>query len=166
MNYSARRLNSLGFATCAGLMAFALYAQYGLNLEPCPLCILQRVAVIGMGVVFAVAAWHDGGRRSRIAYAVLLGLVGAAGLGVAGRHVWLQSLPPDRVPACGPGLDFMLEAFPLSEVLAMVLSGSGECAEISWSFLGLSMPAWVFAWLSALAVLGIWANVRRDPAAG
>jgi len=165
LSWSTRRLNGLGFAACAGLMAYALYAQYGLGLEPCPLCILQRIAVISMGLVFAVAAWHDGGRRSRMAYAALLGVAGAAGLGVAGRHVWLQNLPPERVPACGPGLDFMLESFPLSEVLAMVLSGSGECAEISWSFLGLSMPAWVFVCLSALAAFGIWANVRRGPAA-
>ena len=165
MSWSTRRLNGLGFAACAGLMAYALYAQHGLGLEPCPLCILQRIAVIAMGAVFAVAAWHNPGRGARMLYAGLLGLAGAAGLGVAGRHVWLQNLPPDRVPACGPGLDFMLGSFPLAEVLSMVLSGSGECAEISWSFLGLSMPAWVFVCLSALTAFGIWTNLRRGPRA-
>ncbi len=158
---STRQLNLIGFAACAGLMAYALFAQYVLNLEPCPLCVFQRVAVIALGVVFLLAALYNPGRISRMIYTLLVLLAGGAGIGVAGRHVWLQNLPPDKVPACGPGLDFMLDTFPFMEVLDIVLSGSGECAVIDWSFLGLSMPAWVLIAVSVLSVFGIWVNLRR-----
>jgi disulfide bond formation protein DsbB len=156
---SNRALNFAGFVVCAGMMGFALYAQHGLLLEPCPLCIFQRVAVIAMGVIFLLAALHSPGRLGGFVYGVLLGLAALLGMGVAGRQVWLQSLPPEKVPACGPGLDFMLGTFPLAEVVQLVLSGSGECAEISWSLFGLSMPAWVFIALLALAIYGIAINV-------
>jgi protein dithiol:quinone oxidoreductase len=155
-----RILNLLGFISCAVLMAYALYAQYGLQLEPCPLCIFQRVAVITLGVVFLLAALHNPGRTGARVYAALLAVVGATGIGVAARHVWLQNLPPDLVPACGPGLDFMLDAFPLFEVLEVVLTGSGECADIDWSLLGLTMPAWVLIALTLLTAFGVAANLR------
>ena len=154
-------LNFMGFAVCAGMMGFALYAQHGLLLDPCPLCVFQRVAVIAMGVIFLVAAIHNPGQWGAIIYSVLLALAALMGAGVAGRQLWLQSLPPDKVPACGPGLDFMLDAFPIAEVLQMVLSGSGECAEVSWTLLGLSMPAWVLIGVTGLAICGIVINVRR-----
>ena len=158
---SRRVLNLVGFAVCAGLMGFALYAQHVLLLQPCPLCVLQRVAVISLGIVFLVAALHNTAGLGRIIYAVLLGLAVAGGAIVAGRHAWLQQLPPDQVPACGPGLDYMLETFSLGETMNMVFSGSGECAEIVWQFLGLSMPAWVLLWLFGLGAAGVWNNVRR-----
>jgi disulfide bond formation protein DsbB len=157
-----RILNLAGFAACAGLMVYALYAQYVLELAPCPLCVFQRVAVIALGIVFLLAGLHKPGRAGGIVYALLVLITAGAGIGVAGRHVWLQGLPSDQVPACGPGLDFMLDAFPLGEVLRMVLSGSGECADVDWSFLGLSMPAWVLIALSLLGIYGIVANLRRD----
>ena len=158
---SRRALNFIGVAACAGLMGFALFAQHVLLLQPCPLCVLQRVAVISLGIVFLVAALHNTAGLGRIIYAVLLGLAVAGGAIVAGRHAWLQQLPPDQVPACGPGLDYMLETFPLGETMKMVFSGSGECAEIAWQFLGLSMPVWVLIWLFGLGVTGIWNNLRR-----
>jgi disulfide bond formation protein DsbB len=151
--------NLLGFAACAGMMAFALFAQYVLGLEPCPLCIFQRVAVIGLGLWFLLAALHPAGVIGRWVYAVLLALTALLGAGVAGRHLWLQSLPADKVPACGPGLDFMLETFPFTEVLTIVLSGSGECAEVSWRLLGLSMPAWTLIGIAGLGVFGLWVNL-------
>jgi disulfide bond formation protein DsbB len=119
---------------------------------------LQRVAVISLGGIFLVAALHPAGVVGRRVYAVLLALVALAGSGVAGRHVWLTTLPPERIPACGPGLDFMLESFPLREALAMVLSGSGECASVDWQFLGLSMPAWVLVALVSLGMFGMVCN--------
>lgn len=155
-----RSLNALGAAACGGLMAYALYAQHVLGLSPCPLCIFQRVAVIALGVVFAVAALHPARGTVRRLYGVVIALVAAAGAGVAGRHLWLQSLPPDQVPACGPGLDFILGAFPLQEALQMVLSGSGECAEVDWQFLGLAMPGWVLVALVVLGLAGAMANWR------
>ena len=157
---TVRNGNLAGFLACAGLMAYALFAQYVLKLEPCPLCIFQRVAIIGLGVVFLVAALHNPGTIGRRIYAVALVLAAGAGAGVAGRHVWLQNLPPDKVPACGPGLDFMMQTFPFLEVLDMVLSGSGECANVDWSFLGLSMPTWVLISAVVLGVYGLWNNFR------
>jgi disulfide bond formation protein DsbB len=84
-----------------------------------------------------------------------------SGAGVAGWHVWIQHLPPDQIPSCGPGLDYMLDNLPLSDVLKMVFGGSGECAEVVWQFLGLSMPAWVFIAIVTVGAGGIWNNLRK-----
>ena len=143
------------------MMGFALYAQYILLLEPCPLCVFQRVAVIGLGIVFLAAGLHNPSGWGRWPYSLMLLLVAIAGLAVSGRHVWLQNLPPEKVPACGPGLGYMLETFPLGDALQMVFSGSGECADVSWRFIGLSMPTWVFIGVLGLGVVGIWNNLRK-----
>ena len=156
-----RALNFLGFAICAGLMGFALYAQHVLQLAPCPLCVLQRVAVIALGVIALAAALHNPAGWGRWVYAALVFLAGGSGLGIAGWHWRLQNLPPSDVPACGPGLDYMLDNFPLGEALSMVFKGSGECAEVVWSFLGLSMPAWVAVWMLGLGAVGIWNQLRK-----
>ena len=145
-----------------GLMGFALFAQHVLLLDPCPLCVFQRLAVICVGLVFLLAALHNPPGRGRIVYGSLLGLCTLGGAIVAGRHAWLQQLPEDKVPACGPGLDYMLETLPLAEALANVFQGSGECADVVWRFLGLSMPAWVLLWLLALGSVGIWNNLRKQ----
>lgn len=150
--------NLLGFITCAGMMIFALFAQYVLEMEPCPLCVLQRVAVIAIGALFLVATIHGAGRIGQRLYAILLAFVSLTGVGVAGRHVWLQNLPKDQVPSCGPDLGFMLDTFPLMEVLSTVLSGSGECAEVSWRFLGLTIPGWTLIAFLILGVYGVWVN--------
>jgi disulfide bond formation protein DsbB len=157
-----RVLNLVGFLCCAGLMGFALYAQYGLRLDPCPLCVFQRVAVIGSGLVFLVAAAHNPAGWGRRVYAILIGLFAAGGASVAAWHVRLQNLPPSEVPACGPGLDYMLQNFPLGDALQMVFKGSGECSEVVWSFLGLSMPAWVLISVGGLGIAGIWNNLRQQ----
>jgi disulfide bond formation protein DsbB len=161
-NLTRKQLNWIGCGACVALMSYALFSQYALDLEPCPLCIFQRVAVISLGCVFLLAALYNPSRVSAGIYTLLVLLTAGGGIGVAGRHVWLQNLPPDKVPACGPGLDFMLDTFPFAEVLSIVLSGSGECADIDWSFVGLSMPAWVVIALSALLIWGCWANLRRN----
>jgi disulfide bond formation protein DsbB len=156
-----RALNFAGFAACAGMMSFALFAQYVLLLAPCPLCVLQRVAVITLGVVFLVAAIHNSESWGRRVYAVLILLAAGDGIAIAGWHVHMQNLPLSEVPSCGPGLNYMLENFGLGEALSMVFKGSGECADILWSFLGLSMPAWVVISLLGLGVAGIWNNLRK-----
>ncbi len=154
-------MNLAGFVVCSGLMAYALYAQYQLFLEPCPLCVFQRMAVIGLGFFFLLAAIHNpGGWGSRV-YALLIGVVAAAGSVVAGRHVWLQHLPPDQVPACGPGFDYIMESFPPAEALGLIFRGSGECADIDWLFIGLSMPSWILICVVGLGLFGIWTNLRR-----
>ncbi len=156
-----RVVNLAGFLICTGLMAYALYAQHQLMLEPCPLCILQRVAVIAIGALFLLAALHNPSGRFRYLYMGLIGLASILGAIVAGRHVWLQNLPEDRVPACGPGLDYMLANFPFRDALDMVFTGSGECATLDWQVLGLSMPAWVLVAVIGLGGVGIWNNARR-----
>jgi protein dithiol:quinone oxidoreductase len=159
-----RWLNVLGLAIVIGLMSYALYAQHVVGLEACPLCIFQRIGMIGVGIVFAVAALHAPRGAGARVYAVLGVLAALTGAGISGWHVRLQNLPPEAVPACGPGLDYMLDAFPLADTLKMVFTGSGECAEVNWTFLGLSMPAWVLAWfvvLGALCVVANWGRLAR-----
>ncbi|KRB06558.1 disulfide bond formation protein B [Lysobacter sp. Root690] len=145
----------LGFLACAGLLAYAFYLQLYEHLEPCPLCIFQRVAFAALGLVFLLGALHGpkkpGGRRG---YGVLALLASLGGIAVAGNHVRLQHLPPDQVPACGPGLNYMLDAMPITGVIKKVMTGSGECANVDWTFLGLSMPAWS---LVCFVVLALWA---------
>jgi protein dithiol:quinone oxidoreductase len=159
---TARQGNLLGFAACAGLLAYAYYAQVVLHLEPCPLCIFQRVGVFALGLLFLIAAAHDPVSWGRRAYAALLALAALATIGVALRHLYIQHLPEGSVPACGASLDFMLKVFSLSEVLVKVLSGSGECAKVTWSFLGLAMPAWVLIAAAVLGAYGLWINLRRQ----
>lgn len=161
----ARMLNAAGFAVCAAMMAYALYVEHYLLLEPCPLCIFQRIATIALGLFFLLAAVHNPSGWGRRVYAVLIGLAAAAGAAIAGRHLWLQNLPADEVPTCGPGLGYILDSFPLGDALSMVFTGSGECAEIDWLFLGLTMPAWVLILFLGLFGFGLWVNLaRRRPA--
>jgi disulfide bond formation protein DsbB len=156
-----RRLpNALGLLICLGLLAYAYYAQAQLHLEPCPLCIFQRVGVAAIGAVFLLATLHNpkgwGGR----VYGVLIVFAAAATLVVAARHVWIQHLPADQVPTCGASLNYLLEIFPLTEVVRTVLTGSGECAKITWTFLGLSMPTWVGLAALGLGLYGAYINFR------
>jgi disulfide bond formation protein DsbB len=159
---TSRQGNLLGLAICAALLAYAYYAQFVLHLEPCPLCIFQRVGVFAIGVVFAVAAAHDPVSWGRRLYALLVAVAALATVGVAVRHLYVQHLPEGSVPACGASLDFMLKVFSLSEVLVKVLTGSGECAKVTWQFLGLAMPAWVLMAALALGAYGVWNNLRRQ----
>jgi protein dithiol:quinone oxidoreductase len=161
LSIARRPGNALGFLACAALMAYALYAQHLLGLAPCPLCIFQRVAVIVTGVLFLIAALHNPGVRGARVYGVLIGIATLAGILVSARHIWIQAQPPGTVAACGADLDYLLEIMPITEVVTKVLTGSGECGKVDWTFLGLSMPWWV---LISLAVLGAWAlvvNFRR-----
>lgn len=157
------RLTNLGlFLLTVVAMLTALWLQYYQHLEPCPLCIFQRVAMMATGAVALVAFLHGPGRLGRRIYAGLTLLAIAGGVAVAGRHVWLQHLPPDQVPACGPGLDYWLDTFPLHEVMVKVFRGSGECAVVDWTFLGLALPAWTLAAFLGLGVIAAWQLLRRD----
>jgi protein dithiol:quinone oxidoreductase len=160
---TARTANSLGALACAGLLAYAYYAQFVLHLEPCPLCIFQRLGVFAVGLIFALAAAHDRAGWPRRIYAGLLLLAVLATIGVAARQLYIQSLPPGSVPACGASLDFMLKVFPLTDVITKVLTGSGECAKVNWRFLGLAMPGWVLIAALSLGCWGLWANLRHRP---
>ncbi|MES2563945.1 MAG: disulfide bond formation protein B [Pseudomonadota bacterium] len=153
-----------GLLVCLGLLAFALYLQYVEYQEPCPLCILQRIAFIGMMIVFAIAAVHGPRRRGAIIYTTLLVSIAGFGGAIAGRQVWLQLLPADQVPACGPGLEYLLDRFPLMQAMQKIFAGSGECAEAGWRFLGLTIAGWSLVWFVVLAAFAIYVATRARPA--
>ena len=157
-----RTLYALGFVMCVVMMSSAVfYFQGFLGLEPCPLCILQRVVVISLGLVLLVAAIHGPGGWGNRVYGALVTLVAGTGAAIAGRHVWLQSLPPDQVPECGPTLDYLLESFPLSKALQLVLHGSGECARVEWQLFGLSIPGWTLIAFSGFILFGLVLLLHR-----
>ena len=161
---SRRGLNFLGLVCCAGLLGYAWYAQRLLGLEPCPLCIFQRVGVAALGVLFLLAAVQNPRRIGGYVYAALLSVAAIATALVAARHLYIQHLPEGAVPACGASLNYMLEVFPLSDVIRKVLTGSGECARITWRWLGITMPGWVLIAAAGLGLLGVYANgVARRP---
>lgn len=147
-------------ATLVAMLA-ALWLQYYVHLEPCPLCIFQRAAMMAIGAIALVAFLHGPQRTGQRIYAGLTLLAVAAGVAVAGRHVWLQHLPPEDVPACGPGLDYWMDTFPFHEVLMKVFKGSGECAVVDWTFMGLALPAWTLLAFLGLGAVTLWQLLRR-----
>lgn len=153
------------FLGCAFLMGVALYMEHAMGLEPCPLCIMQRVMVIATALVALVAAIHGPGIMGIRIYGGLSIVTAAIGGGISSRQLWLQSLPEDQIPACGPGLDYLMDVFPLTEVLTMVLSGDGTCAEVVWEFLGISIPGWTLIGFIGLAAIGLFQVLRPKKAA-
>ena len=143
------------FVACAGLLGFGLYLQHVEHLDPCPLCILQRVAFIATGLTALLAAVHNPHKTGQAMYAIIVMMFAGIGAGIAGWHVWLQHTPPRKVVECGPGLDYMLDAFPLSKALPMIFKGSGDCGNIFWSFLGVSIPGWSLVWFILLTLAGL-----------
>jgi disulfide bond formation protein DsbB len=150
---------------CHEFIVTALYFQYVVGLEPCPLCTIQRIIIIFLGGIFAVAALHGPGKLFARIYNGLALTLGICGIGVAWRHVWLQHLPKDQVPDCGPGLDYIMDTLPFLDALANILKGSGECAEVAWSFLGISMAEWmlpIFIGFVSATVFLIWVQKYRQ----
>lgn len=153
----ARTANAAGAAVCIGALVFAIaWLQVQVGLEPCPLCILDRVAFAAAAVIFLAAALHGPGTVGRRVYAVLALVPLVFGIGTSGRHVWLQHLPAEQVPACGPGLAYMLQNFPLQRAIQLVLRGSGSCASVQWQFLGLSIPEWTLVLFAGLTAMALW----------
>jgi disulfide bond formation protein DsbB len=160
MSFRAQFL--LIFLACCALMAYALYAEHVLHLEPCPLCIFQRIAVIVLGIVsLAIALVGPKQRRGRAIAGVLALIPALAGAGVAARHVWIQHLPPDQIPSCGPPFAFLRETLPFMALVRKVLTGDGQCAKIEWTFLGQSMPVWTLICFVVLALWIAFAAFRR-----
>lgn len=159
---SRRAANAAGFLACAAAVAYAFYAQFGLDLVPCHLCIFQRFTLAALGIAFLVAAAISRPGRRGTVCAVLIACAGLATIATAGRHVWIQMQPAGSVPACGADLAFMMDVFPLTDVILKVFRAGGECATIDWSFLDLSMPAWVLVLAVALTAAGMWVNLRKS----
>lgn len=154
VKFSSRISFFLGFAACASLLAVGAYLQFVEELEPCPLCISQRLAILATGVIFLIAGLHNRGRK---VYAVLGAAAALIGASVSARHVWLQHLPPEEVPECSPGLEYVFQNFPLADTVKLMLTGTGECAKIDWTLLGLSIPAWT---LVAFLLLAGWSFLQ------
>ena len=160
-----RLLNIAGFGACALLTAYALYVQFHQGLEPCPLCIFQRIGIVLLGLTFLAAALHHPRGRGRYAYGLAIAVVALATAAVAARHVYVQSLPPGSLPSCGAPLEVLIKLMPLTQLIRKVLTGSGECMAVDWRFLGLTMPAWVLICSVALGAAGVRANLRREGSA-
>ena len=155
-----QKINLAAAVVCIGMVLWAIYyAQGVLGLEPCPLCMFQRVCIAALGVVFLVAALHPARRIGSIVYGVLIVLVAGATTWVAGRHVWIQHQPAGTVPSCGAPLDTLVEMFPLFEVIRRVMTGGGECGTVDWTLLGISMPGWVLILAVSLGLVGIVNNI-------
>lgn len=152
-----RRPFAFIFLACAGLLGFGLYLQYGYGLEPCPMCIMQRYAFVAVALAALGGALHAPRGVARHAYAGSLALISLLGGGIAAWQSWLQRFPPE-MPECGPGLEYMLGSFPLTQALPMIFRGGGDCSVIEWAFLGLSIANWsliafLLVFSAAIAIL-------------
>ncbi|HEX5353786.1 MAG TPA: disulfide bond formation protein B [Rhodanobacteraceae bacterium] len=163
LRWSFRVAFLFGLLICLGLLGYALYSEQYLGLMPCNLCVLQRAAFIWMALWFLIGGLHGPRGGGRWAYVALV-LIGAAfGVAIAARQLWLQSLPADQVPVCGAGFDTLLTmvkagSLPFARFVKLMFSGSGDCAQVPWRFLGLSMAGWALIWY---ILLGIWALLPR-----
>ena len=164
MNVKSLRLYSfLPVLACTLMLAYAYYVQYVDYLDPCPLCLVQRLIILVIGVLFLFTFIYPPQYLMRKIMSVLIIIVAIIGSSVSARHVWLQNLPADEVPACGPGLSYMLENFPIGSVLSDLFTGSGECAEITWRFLGLSMPTWtLITFIGFIIYTIIWSRLKKS----
>ncbi|WP_437879487.1 disulfide bond formation protein B [Pseudomonas sp. LRF_L74] len=156
-----RTLFLIVFLGCVGLMGVALYLEHVVGLEPCPMCIVQRICLIAVGLVSLVAALHAPGGVGRRIYSVLMVLFAVAGAGTAARQVWLQSVPPEQLEACLPSLEFMMDALPLQEIVRLVFHGTADCAEVSWTLFSLSLPEWSLLAFLGLILVGLYQLFRR-----
>jgi disulfide bond formation protein DsbB len=162
ISYRASRL--FFFLFCHELIIAAYYFQFVDNLEPCPLCILQRVCFAFLALLFLIAGLHNPGHKGQLVYNILAFIPAATGVYVAGTHTWLQHLPKNEVPTCGPGLNYLLDTLPVTDALQQIFRGSGECADVSWRLYGFSMPEWTLAIFSGFTLmLGwmIWKGFKR-----
>jgi len=159
--WSFRMQYGAGFLACAAFLAYAYYEQFALDIEPCPLCIFQRIAFIVTGLIFLAGAIHGPGAGGRRGYALLVVLAAAVGAGIASYHLWVQHIPPDPMVGCAPGFNYMVENFPISKVLKMAFTGHADCSEVNWTFLGLAMPFWTLVCYILVGAGALWAGFRR-----
>jgi disulfide bond formation protein DsbB len=160
-----RTINFLMAGACAALITIAiLYFQNYLGLEPCYLCITQRVFIIAVGVIFLVSALHNPQIKGQRIYMSLIVATASIGSYFSIKQLWLQNLPESKVPACGPPVDYLFDAFSASEAISMLLRGDGNCAEVQWQLLGLSMPGWVLLSFIGFAGVAVFQLLRRQEA--
>lgn len=152
-----------GALVCIALLAYALYEQFQMGVEPCPKCIFQRVAFMAMAVFFIIGGLHSPrGAVGRRIYAALVAISAAVGAVVAVRHLIVQFSPKDPLmDGCGPGLNYLMDSFPIAEAIKKAFMATGDCGEIGWAFLGLTMPAWTLIWYVLLGAGALWAGFRK-----
>ncbi len=152
----ARTWFFIGFLFCIVMELAAIYFQFVLLLEPCPLCITQRLILIGLALIFLSATVHNPRLTGIRIYAGLATIASLAGTAVAAYHFAIQILPHDELSSCGPGASYILEHYPLADIVRQFLTGTGDCTHVVWSFLGLSMPFWVGLCFLSLFSLCVW----------
>ena len=166
LNFNPRVLFALTAAACAALLGFGYYLQFVQHIEPCPMCILQRLCYMAIVIITLLGTLHGPRRGGVYVYGVLTTITAVIGAGIAGRQTWLQHLPEDQVPACGPGLEYMLEQFPLAQVIKQAFIGTGECAAVDWTLLSLSIAEWSLICFSGMVVAYIalmWWHATTKP---
>ena len=159
--FSYRMLNIFLFAAPAAMLGYGYYLQFVEMLEPCPLCITQRLAFYGIAILGFLAIFNTKRTILKHTFGGLGMLVSAIGAGVASRQLWLQNLPEDEVPACGPGFEYILDTFPLSEALSIMFKGTGDCAEVAWTFLGQGIAFWALLWFIAFFAINSFQTFRK-----
>jgi disulfide bond formation protein DsbB len=146
----------LGFLASFGFVAYGLYIQQKYSLEPCPLCIFQRIAFLVMGGFFLLSALHNPGTAGRKVYGLLHFATAIGGIGIAVRHIWIQANPEKVMAECGAGFDYIFETFPLKKALDLVFKGTGECSSIDWTMFGMTIPQLSLIAFIGLAIYAVW----------
>ena len=163
--YNSRKFFIVIFTICIGLLIFGLYLEHVHGLEACPLCIFQRIAYTVIIFIALIGAIHNPRNLLQNIYKLLMVISSITGAAIAGRQIWLQHLPPELVPECGPGFDYMFNVFPFGEALKMIFAGSGECAEVKWRFIGLSIAEWsliMFIGIFIATILSIYTSRYKN----
>lgn len=150
-----RSLYAIVFLGCFSLLATGYFMQYVMDLEPCPLCMVQRFFFYGVGIVALIGLLHGATGIMNKLYSGFMALLAIGGGIVASRQLWLQSLPPNQVPSCGADFDFLVHNFPIAKAIESLWKGSPSCAEVTWTFLGLSIAGWALIWFASFALLAL-----------
>ncbi|MGI9273623.1 MAG: disulfide bond formation protein B [Endozoicomonas sp.] len=161
LQVQSRTLFLLAATGCAALMGFSLYLQHSMGLEPCPLCISQRIAMTALGVMLLITAIHNPGVTGYRVYGALTTFLGLVGAALAARQLWVQSLSPEEMLECKPPIEFLIDILPFTEIVQMMLTGTGDCGEVQWVFLGLSIPGWTLVMFSGFTLFGLFELCRK-----
>ncbi len=156
----SRIIQLLVFLSATGLTLTSLFFEFVMELVPCPLCITQRITILIMALVGLIAVLHNPGSTGFRRYGGLVSVLGIMGAGLAIRQLYIQHLPPESAPACMPGLEYLVDVLPFMDLLSIMFSGTGDCAEVQWVFLGLSIPGWTLICFTGYTLLGIFEMVR------
>ena len=159
-SFTSRQINLVIFLIVGSLLGYAAYSMKILGLEPCTLCITQQFFYCLIGISSFVSFLQNPGVIISRVYSFFISLFAIAGIWISGRQIWLQGLPEDEVPLCGPPLEYIIDVFPFADVLNALFMGDGNCAEIPWQFLGLSMAGWSFIWFLVIFFLSVISLIK------